>query len=491
MVKLIRAFLFLSLFAGIFVLFDQIFRWKDYYYASYPNTATVAGFYKMEKNTVDVLFFGSSQGTTAFDPQTMYNNYGLRSYNLSTEQQSIAVSYWLLKEALRYQKPSAVILDVWMCFGNQNPLNSAESCVRKVIDEMKWSRTKKAAISDICTIYPELLKESFYLRNIRYHGRWKSLGEGDFSFSQLGEKSKTFGFAPQGVAWKNGDFSPIAVPEGTKAAEMQKNMEMYLNRIVDLCKENDISLLLTKTPNRSWNASCHIAMQDFADKHNVAFYDFNTEELYYSSGYDYAKNGDGHLDNSGAKKVSETFGEILTFDYLIPPEDNAQWEDSKKWNAHVDRAYELLHITDFSLYLDKLSDLVNDDSDFTVFFACKDECTAALNDTLLQKLHTVGVVSNLKGKTRQSFYAVKGSAEQKEKISKQSLTASGLIRNGRSSYSIMSAGFSCGNDCSIKIDGKEYAKRKRGLNIVVYDALYHRVVDSVSFDTHSGLGASR
>ena len=181
----------------------------------------------------------------------------------------------------------------------------------------------------------------------------------------------------------------------------------------------------------------------------------------------------------------------MTFDYLIPPEDNAQWEDSKKWNAHVDRAYELLHITDFSLYLDKLSDLVNDDSGFTVFFACKDECTAALNDTLLQKLHTVGVVSNLKGKTRQSFYAVKGSAEQKEQISKQSLTASGLLRNGRSSYSIMSAGFSCGNDCSIKIDGKEYAKRKRGLNIVVYDALYHRVVDSVCFDTYSGLSASR
>ena len=491
MKKLIRAVIFLALFTGIFLFFDQIFRWKDYYYATYPNTATVAGFYTMEKDTVDVLFFGSSQGTTAFDPQHLYNKYGIRSYNLSTEQQSLAVSYWLLREALRFQKPSAVILDVWMCFGNQNPLNSAEGCVRKVIDEMKWSNVKKAAISDICAVYPELLKESFYLKNIRYHGRWKSLGEGDFSFGQLSEKSKTFGFAPQAIAWKNGDFKPFVVSGEAKAAEMQKNMAMYLKRIADLCAENNISLLLTKTPNRGWNEARHCAMLNFSRENNVAFYDFNEEDLYYSSGYDFAKNGDGHLDNSGAKKVTEAFGEILTFDYLISPAENAQWENRKSWGAHVDRALELSHITDFSVYLDKLGDLVNDDNGFTVFLACKDECTAALNDSLFQKLHDFGLQNDLKGKYRASFFAVKGSVLPKEALSKTKIELSGLLRHDRSSFSIMSAGFSCGNDCSIKIDGREYAKKKRGLNIVVYDALYHRVVDSVCFDTCSGLGCTR
>jgi len=41
-----------------------------------------------------------------------------------------------------------------------------------------------------------------------------------------------------------------------------------------------------------------------------------------------------------------------------------------------------------------------------------------------------------------------------------------------------------GNYCSIRIDGVEYAKNRRGLNIVVYDNRAGEVVDSVAFDTH-------
>ena len=491
MTKAIRAILFLLLFALAFSLLDQIFRWKDYYYATYPNTATVAGFYTMEKDSVDVIFLGSSQGTTAFDPQTLYDDYSLRSYNLSTEQQSIAVSYWLLKEALRTQSPQAVVLDVWMCFGNQNPLNSAESCVRKVIDQMRWSRVKREAIADICRTDPTLIKASFYLRNIRYHGRWKSLGEGDFSFAALSEPSQAKGFAPHSIPWKKGDFKPLDVPEGTEAEKMQANMERYLEKIVDMCEENRISLLLTKTPNRSWNARRHTAMQAFADSHELPFYDFNTVGIYEQAGYDYAKDGDGHVDCAGARKITATFGEILTFAYLLSPETDAQWEDSKAWAAHLYEAMELPHITDFREYLARLSKMLSENSGFTVLIACKDEGTAALDDSLRAALASLGVASDLKGKYRYSFYAVKGADGGQERLSKERISANGLLRGERSSYSISSAGFSCGNDCSIKIDRREYAKRKRGLNIVVYDSLYHRVADSVCFDTCSGLGCSR
>ena len=51
-------------------------------------------------------------------------------------------------------------------------------------------------------------------------------------------------------------------------------------------------------------------------------------------------------------------------------------------------------------------------------------------------------------------------------------------------YDVVSAGYECGNECSIKIDGKEYGKNQRGLNIVVYNHVTKAVVDSVCFDTY-------
>ena len=52
-------------------------------------------------------------------------------------------------------------------------------------------------------------------------------------------------------------------------------------------------------------------------------------------------------------------------------------------------------------------------------------------------------------------------------------------------YSIVSAGYLVGNRSSIGIDGTEYSKNVRGMNIVVYDLKEKRVMESISFDTCS------
>ena len=47
-----------------------------------------------------------------------------------------------------------------------------------------------------------------------------------------------------------------------------------------------------------------------------------------------------------------------------------------------------------------------------------------------------------------------------------------------------SGGYDSGSGCSIKIDQEEYAKNRRGLNIVVYNLLTQTVIDSICFDTY-------
>ena len=91
--------------------------------SEWPSTSTYHQFYKMEKDTLDVLFFGASVAVNSFSPQELYNNFGITSYNLGSEQQSIFLSYFWLKEALTYQSPKVVVLDTLYLF-NTHPENA-------------------------------------------------------------------------------------------------------------------------------------------------------------------------------------------------------------------------------------------------------------------------------------------------------------------------------------------------------------------------------
>lgn len=51
-------------------------RWlmpKYYYNESWPTTNTYQDFYKLNKNSVEVLFFGSSHAVSSFNPQVIYD----------------------------------------------------------------------------------------------------------------------------------------------------------------------------------------------------------------------------------------------------------------------------------------------------------------------------------------------------------------------------------------------------------------------------------
>ena len=99
----IKAAAFLTVLCLCLGFFSVLLTPKYYQEDIYPTTSTFCEFYQLEKNSVDVLFLGSSHAVTAFDPCVLYENWGLTSYNLGSEQQSLLISYYWLKEALRYQ----------------------------------------------------------------------------------------------------------------------------------------------------------------------------------------------------------------------------------------------------------------------------------------------------------------------------------------------------------------------------------------------------
>ena len=149
-------------------------------------------------------------------------------------------------------------------------------------------------------------------------------------------------------------------------------------------------------------------------------------------------------------------------------------------------AYDFGYETDVVRYLEELKTCP-----YTVFIAVRDDASQSLTEEMQEHLSALGVTSRLKGQFRASFYAVidQGQLVQEGFSPDQQVRASGTL--GDTTYAVLSAGNTAGSESSIVLNGIEYDRDGRGLNIVVYDRQTGTCIDSVCFDTCSGLACTR
>lgn len=118
-----------------------------------------------------------------------------------------------------------------------------------------------------------------------------------------------------------------------------------------------------------------------------------------------------------------------------------------------------------------------------ILFAIKDEGSKALTAEFIMEMRSLGLDFNLEGAYRTSYVAalmdgkVLTERKSEEKLTCQAQAAGALVE-------LTSGGHDNGNIASIKINGVEYAKNKRGLNVVIYDPEKGTVVESLSIDTY-------
>lgn len=451
---------------------------------AWPTTSTYLGFYQMAENSIDVLCFGSSHAASFFLPQELYNIYGIRSYNLGCEQQNLITSYFWLKEALRFQKPKVVLLDCYILFDYrpEEPLNSAESCTRKAFDYMHWSLVKKEAVNTICKLDENQSELSYYLPNIRYHTRWKELSENDFTYLEKSSQYELKGYAPFSHYGRNQNFVPFEQGLSEEKIEMVPLMKEYLEKITQLCAQENISLILIKTPSTYQNIGKYNTIQQYAATHNLAFIDFNEKTVYEECNYrfeqDNSDNGHGNL--WGAQKITNYIGKYLINNYNNICQNDWQWEITSGYYEEIKKDYTLVHTTDIDTYLTLLQDMR-----YTIFISVRDECTTALKDSTLENLKKLGLKADLKGKFRYSYLAVISNGVLTEQLEPEKIEFHASLEKKSMFFTITSAGYSCGNVSSIIIDGVEKSKNGRGINIVVYLNHTGKVIDSVCFDTHT------
>lgn len=265
----------------------------------------IAEYYGEEKDH-DVVFIGDCEVYENFSPAVLWEEYGINSYIRGSAQQLIWQSYYLLEDTLRYETPKVVVFNV---LSMQYSEPQKEAYNRMTLEGMRWSDSKVKSIYASMTSKENF--EDYLFPILRYHSRWSELEKGDLeNMFQVPKVSHN------GYYMRVDVKAAENIPEPRPLADYRfgDNAYLYLDKMVSLCEEKGIKLILIKAPSLypHWYDQWEEQMEAYAGEHDLLYVNFleHLEEIgldFQTDTYDAGL----HLNLSGAEKLSSYFGRIL------------------------------------------------------------------------------------------------------------------------------------------------------------------------------------
>lgn len=238
MKRVIRAVLLSIVFIGLCVC---VYSYTAYIFRDKSILDMQDNFTALERDSVDVIFVGNSHQYCTINPDILAEEYGIESFMMAISMQTIPMSYYAIMEAIEYQHPGTIVLEAGYCANSLFVLEP--HMMHAFIDGMPFSDVKFKAIHDL--IEPE--DRVFHYFDIGYyHDRWKVLQKKDFEPERL---------SPRGTL--SYDVTEV-IPEITVVDRSQKEVMLpeikeYLDKIILLCKEQGVELIVYIAPYNAKN----------------------------------------------------------------------------------------------------------------------------------------------------------------------------------------------------------------------------------------------
>lgn len=304
----------LMVFLCLFLLVSRLLSPK--YMTDLEEGSMIASYYD-ETGGHDVIFIGDCEVYANFSPLEMYRTEGITAYVRGTSQQLIWQSYHILKETLRYEKPKAVVFNV-NAMRYSEPVSEAYN--RLTIDQMRWSEEKVNIILD--SMMEEETFLSYVFPILRYHSRFDELTREDLEYLFTTRENTYNGYQLHTEIVPVGNL-PVKRP--LPDYRFGDVCYEYLEKMVRLCQQNGIELILVKAPSLYpyWYDEYDEQIRSFAQKWDVSYY--NLAAVADEIGLDYSTDtydAGLHLNVSGAAKLSGYFAQILADGHGIPDRRN-------------------------------------------------------------------------------------------------------------------------------------------------------------------------
>lgn len=349
--QLIRTVIFFIVLGIVVFLLCDLFEYKNS-----NMTARYATYKKLEKNTVDAVYLGSSGVDRFWIASKAYDDYGMTVYPLSTEGAQSWSILPMLKEAFRYQTPKLVIVDIrpFIKMNATITYSSADVCSRRVIDMLNFFSPNRISminntVKAMKAIYPDKDADfmSYYFSFIRYHEMWT---DDDFSFDNMGENEYDYlGFymAKDYSIHKASIDGPAFSNERRAIDQVHSH---FLKELLDYARKQKINLLFVSSPKsvKVQQAATSNMIFDVLKDYGIPYIDFNSKENVEKYPFDLKEDfyNSDHVNYYGALKFTEYLAEYLDDNYGLTDhrgdEKCSEWEGVSETIEQRIREYEVV-----------------------------------------------------------------------------------------------------------------------------------------------------
>lgn len=496
------------LLVGIF-LFFAVQRVLTPSWESYSGCdSTVQGFFAVEKNTIDVLFLGTSHVANALSPMRLYEVSGICSYNLASTAQPIECSYILLKQVFQSQQPKVVFLDVSKMFADKG---KDSPYYRNILDNLYGRST----FLEFAKIYSETEdNEGFWsavFPIIKYHTRWQKLSTQDLHHASgeyycMGQHITSFiGKSAPTVAsldkynsrlQQRGNGSVVSSENGAESTTdfadpvfnpvISDRYTEYLNKMLALCEEHGTELVLMNVPalenalRGGWSTAKLEAVTAYADAHHLTLLDMHYADIV-DPVNDFIDGG-GHVNLHGAEAITDYVTDfLLDHDYDLPSRGthNDQFDRSLAKYKKIRNIANLHMERSLTGYLERLD---ANKKHLTIVISSRSNYAPGLKDEEIAGFRALGLNLCEKGKPYDTYLAViRNGKVVYEAVSGRRLTYTATL-GGHEFDIATNSSYEKGAN-KIDIDGESYSMNKTGLNIVVWDSETDLPIDTLNFPT--------
>ena len=481
---LTKCLCFFIIFSFLFFIVQEHLRdkWME---GEYDVSVKIDGFYAQEPDTLDVVFIGSSQMYADMAPAVLFDRFGITSYDFCANEQPLWVSYYYIKEAIRTQHPKVIVLDVFTVYGDDY---EDEGVMHINLDDLPMNRNKMHAIQDGV---PKELRYSYYFPIAKYHNTWTDLYQDKVKASFYHEKDPNKGYSPFIFA---GEYEESAKEEVVLQKEKEPLPERaaeWLLKIVDLCKTENIPLVLIKTPNgNAERQKLYNSVEELAFETDTPFYNMNT-----------ILDGQAHINILQAEKVSILMGEYLTKHYTFEDKRNNPAYDEWKESVHLferqKNKCEIISSNQFDTYLPLLTR-----DGYYIFITYKNEFGNTLDQKTLDYFNQI-LHLQFEPDNQTEYFAVLEdgsvllqSSDSNESVQKTEtgISTHMLLSDGKHApldLNIQSSGALTDGQSSIIINGTDFSMNCDGFNIAIYDKYLGEMIEMSAFDLNDNLNLLR
>lgn len=286
------------------------------------------GFYGEEKDSLDVVLFGSSAISHFMNNPVLWEEYSLTAYNLGSSNQSCYALELMIDEVQKTQSPQLYIVETRKFLFAEDKSTNQKS-FPYLFDNMNYSLKRLEVINYLYDDWGQRLNS--YLDIISYHDSWEDFSYDNLKYidNKIDNPTKGWKTRKKIKKFKYPELLPV---EEANELPIAPATEEALVSLMKKCKKENIEVLFLATPWKINEESQrkNMYLSRIIEENGFQFLDCNqhVDEI----GLDFTRDywDTRHTNVFGSEKVTKYIGNYIQENYHLSTEHTEKV--TEKWN---------------------------------------------------------------------------------------------------------------------------------------------------------------